>query len=99
MGNGQVTSFQKLPDELDAASCRSLLGDQFDQALFEKNSSNGKIPKSKLLELYHTKNPSHILLSCSSESDHNMKLVNNLRDGTVCYTVCHTVCYIECSVC
>lgn len=75
-----VKSFCKLPEQINLAVCKEFLGECFDQEIFDEHSSNGMVTKSKLIEIYYTNQPSHVLLSCTSESESNTINVNFLRE-------------------
>ena len=59
MGSAIVVALSKLPDELDLATAQRILGDRFDQAVFDRlKDADGYLPKDALLAAVQEKEAS-----------------------------------------
>jgi len=63
MGQAGISNFVDMPEKLDAATCKAAIDECFDQEMFDANAEEGKISKSRILELMHSWTPSHVLIS------------------------------------
>jgi len=59
MGSAITVALSKLPDELDLATAQRILGDRFDQAVFDRlKDADGYLPKDALLAAVQEKEAS-----------------------------------------
>lgn len=79
MGLCGISYFAELPDQLDLKTCKEALNECFDQNMFDDNAIDGKISKTKILELMHSWTPSHILVASAKATN---------LDKTVSHSVC-----------